>query len=350
MLLEDRKNNHLSLCLENHVEFPSLGANGFASLRFEHDALPEINKSEINLSVTLFGKKLSAPILIGAMTGGTSRAGEINKRLALAAAECGVGMALGSQRKMLKDLSSRSTYAMKEVAPELPLLIGNIGAVQLNYGVDRSQILSLIREAGCDAFAFHMNPLQECIQPEGDLNFSRLVPKLKEIIPQLGVPVLVKEVGSGISETTAMKLRELPLAAVETAGVGGTLWSKVESLRASEKIRRQAGELFARWGVPTAESIITCKKILPDLKIIASGGMRNGIEAAKAIALGADAAAYALPMLKAADISTDAVIEAIEQIKEELRITMFLTGSKDIEALKKAQLRRATDFTGFKGE
>ena len=343
----DRKNSHLQICLDEQVEFGSGGANGLAAYRFDHDALPEVSKAEINLEVTLFGKKLAAPILVGAMTGGTERAGEINRRLALAAEKCRIGFALGSQRKMLEKPELRSSYAVREHAPSLPLLVGNIGAVQLNYGVGLPELKRLVSEVGCDAFNFHLNPLQEAIQPEGDTNFSGLLAKLSTVIPSLGVPVLVKEVGSGISETTALKLRGLGLAGIETSGIGGTSWSKIESLRTSNSIQRTTGELFARWGVPTAESVIICRKHFPDLVVIASGGMRNGIEAAKAIALGADAAAFALPMLKAAEVSVEAAVEAISQVIEELRTALFVTGCRNVADLRQKQIRRLPDFTAM---
>lgn len=347
--MTDRKNAHIDICLKEEVEFSAAGdgANGFASYRFDHDALPEVDKSKIDLSVTVLGKRLSAPIFVGAMTGGTERAGELNKRLAIAAARCGVGFALGSQRKMLdgKDSAVRASYAVREFAPKLPLLIGNLGAVQLNYGASVDTIRRLVEDVGCDAFNFHLNPLQEAIQPEGDTNFAGLIAKLGDAIPKLGVPVLLKEVGSGISETTATKVKALPIAGIETAGSGGTSWSKIESYRTNDPVQRTTGELFARWGIPTAESVVNCRRVFPDKLVIASGGMRNGIEAAKAIALGADAAGYALPILKAAEQSVEAAEQAIQQIIEELRTAMFVTGCAKVSDLKTKKLARAMDFS-----
>lgn len=342
---EDRKNSHLTICLEEQVEYAFGDANGFGSYRFDHDALPEISKKDVDLSAVLFGKKLAAPIFVGAMTGGTERAGEINRRLAIAAARCQVGFALGSQRKMIEDPAACASYAVREHAPALPLLVGNIGAVQLNYGVGVAQLRRLIDDVGCDAFNFHLNPLQEAIQPEGDTDFSGLLAKLDEVIPQMGVPVIFKEVGSGISETTALKIKKLPVVGVETAGVGGTSWSKIESLRTSDSVQRSTGELFARWGVPTAESIQICRRVLPHATVVASGGIRNGIEIAKALALGADAAALALPFLKAAERSTEATVEAIERVVEELRTAMFVTGSRNLTDLKRRSLARVRDLT-----
>jgi len=331
----DRKNSHLRICLDESVDYYDERLNGFARYRLEHDALPEIRKADIDLSVELFGKKLKAPLLIGAMTGGTERAAEINRRLAIAAERCGVGFALGSQRKMLEDPSLIASYSVKKWAPNLPLLFGNVGAVQLNYGVTPKDIRRLVEAVECNVLNLHLNPLQEAIQPEGDTDFRGLVDKIRETISQVGVPVVLKEVGAGISNATLQKIRTLPVAGVETAGVGGTSWSKIESLRTSNSIQKSTGELFATWGVSTAESVIACRNALPDKAVIASGGIRTGIEIAKALVLGADAAAMALPMLKAAEQSIEQAVNAIERVIEELRVTMFVTGSSTISELKK---------------
>ena len=348
MTTGDRKDEHLSICLDDAVEYRSDDGNGFGSYRFDHDALPEIARRDISLETTFLGRTLSAPLLVGAMTGGTERAAEVNRRLAVAAERCGIGLALGSQRRMLEDDRARASYAVREHAPALPLLIGNLGAVQLNYGVGLEGIEKLIAGAGCDAMNLHLNPLQEAVQPEGDTDFTGLLAKMAAIIPRVSVPVLVKEVGSGISETTAAKLATLPIAGVETAGAGGTSWSKIESRRAPEGgVQQTTGELFARWGVPTAESVLACRRTLPKrMVVVASGGMRNGIEAAKALALGADVVAFALPMLKAVEVSIDAGVDAIERVREELRTAMFLVGALGVADLRQRPLRRLRDFTG----
>jgi isopentenyl-diphosphate delta-isomerase len=333
----DRKDSHLSICLEKDVDYSVNHSNGFAEYRFEHDALPELHYEKIDLRTQLLGKTLSAPLIIGAMTGGTERTGEINRRLALAAERCQVGFALGSQRKMLnatENTAVTASYCVRNYAPSLPLLFGNVGAVQFNYGVSVDQIKELISRVGCDAFNFHLNPLQEAIQPEGDRDFSNLIPKLKDAIPQLGVPVFLKEVGSGISQRTARKIKSIPFSGIETAGVGGTSWSKIEALRAQNPIGHSTGVLFAQWGIPTAESVLNCRAEFPDRIVIASGGIRNGIEIATAIALGADAAATALPVLKAAEISVDHAIAAIERIITELRTAMFVAGVSSVKDLR----------------
>lgn len=341
----DRKDSHLTLCLEDEVELGPDDASGFAGLRFDHDALPEVDLAAVSTESELLGKRLAAPLVVGAMTGGTARAGELNRRLALAAEACQVGMALGSQRRMIMDPSSRASFAVRETAPGVPLLFGNLGAVQLNYGVGVPELRRAVEDVGCDGFLFHLNPLQEAIQPEGETRFSALLPKLREVAPALGVPVLLKEVGSGISRTTALKLRDLPIAGVETAGVGGTSWSRIESQRTTDPVQRSTGELFARWGIPTAESISICRAALPDRVVIASGGIRNGIEVAKALALGADAVSLALPLLRAAARSVEEAVLVLRRVVEELRTVMFLTGCRSVAELRRRPLTRARDLT-----
>lgn len=342
---EDRKDSHLRLALREEVEFPGGDATGFGALRLEHDALPELDLDEVDTATTLLGKSLAAPLVVGAMTGGTPAAGEMNRRLALAASRCGIGFALGSQRKMLTAPNTRATFTVRDSAPDLRLLFGNVGAVQLAYGVGLPELERLVAAVAADALFLHLNPLQEAIQPEGNTRFSSLLPRLRAVAGGLGVPVLLKEVGAGISETTALKIRGLPVAGVETAGLGGTSWSRIESLRTSAPLTRAVGERFTRWGVPTAESIAICRRVLPDRVVIASGGIRNGIEVAKAIALGADAAAVALPILRAAERSVEEAVEAISRILSELRTAMFLTGARTIAELRTRKLQHARDLT-----
>ena len=343
----DRKDSHLAVCLSRGVEWPRGLTSLWAGYRFDHDALPEINKSEIDLSCHLLGRSLSAPICIGAMTGGTERSREINRRLGQVAQKTGVAMALGSQRKMIENPAVRDSYAIKDMVGDLPFLFGNLGVVQLNYGVSVKEVLDLARDVGADAFNFHLNCLQEAVQPEGNTDFSSLLPKLREVMNALPIPSLIKEVGSGISETTALKLKGLPLKGIETAGVGGTSWAKVESERTSSTLQKHVGQLFGSWGVPTPESIEICRKYFPDRVVVASGGIRNGIEIGKALGLGADLAAMALPVLKATEISVDQGIELVEQLKEELRTLMFVTGSRTLAELKTKKLRKAVDLSAL---
>ena len=335
---EDRKNAHLRICLEEPVEPPDV-TTGFERYRFEHDALPELSRTDIDLSTTALGKRLELPLMIGAMTGGTERAGEINRILAAAAQECGVAMGLGSQRKMLESPKVAETFRVRDVAPDI-LLFGNIGAVQLNYGVTIEHLLALCQAVRVDALTFHLNPLHESIQPEGDTDFRGLAAKLREAVAALPVPALVKEVGAGLSEKTLRKLADIPFAGVETAGAGGTSWTQIETYRTASWVQQRTGRSLASWGEPTAEALLAAVRVFgpPSAArrlIICSGGIRSGLEVAKAIALGADMVACALPFLKAAVRGgKDAVVQRVRQFEDELRTILFITGSRDLAALR----------------
>jgi isopentenyl-diphosphate delta-isomerase len=238
-----RKDEHIDVCL--HEPVTSGTPTGLDAVRLEHLALPEIDLDEVDLSTTVLGRKLRAPLLIGAMTGGSPRARRLNRRLARAAARLGIGLALGSQRAMIEDPRLAGTYRVREFAPDLPLLVGNIGAVQLRLGVTPGQLARAVRAVGADALAFHLNPLQEALQPEGDTCFRGLERLLRAAIPRVGVPCIAKEVGAGISASTARRLAALPLAGVEAAGVGGTAWARVEAHRATDAPAARAGERLA---------------------------------------------------------------------------------------------------------
>ncbi|HEY8430325.1 MAG TPA: type 2 isopentenyl-diphosphate Delta-isomerase [Sandaracinaceae bacterium] len=336
--LERRKDAHLDVVLNEAVgsNGPAVGLGRYT---LEYDALPEIDLDEVDLSVELFGKKLAAPLVIGAMTGGTARAGNINRVLARAAARVGVGMALGSQRAMIVDPGLASTFAVRDAAPDLPLLFGNVGAVQLNYGVGAAAIRAALDAVGADALNLHLNPLQEAIQPEGDTRFSGLAPKIAALIGELSVPVLVKEVGAGISERTAAKLARLPLAGVEVAGTGGTSWAKVESFRAAEgSAQAEVGRRLAGFGVPTAESIRICRRLFGDRVVVGSGGVRTGMDVAVALALGADVVALAKPLLEAATQGEDACVAALQRLVYELRVICFCTGARTVADLRNVRV------------
>ncbi len=346
---EDRKDAHLRICLEEAIAGLDV-TTGFERVRFEHDALPELALSEVDTSVELFGKRLAAPLMIGAMTGGTERAGRINRILAEAAETCGIAMALGSQRKMIEQPAVRATFKVRDVAPNV-LLMGNVGAVQLNYGVGLDQVRFLIEEVGADLFAFHLNPLQEAVQPEGDTDFRGLVGKLEALVPRLPVPVILKEVGAGFSKKTLRRVVSLPIAGIETAGVGGTSWSKIESFRTDSWVQQMTGRRLATWGVPTMQSLQAAVSIFHGTgkAIFCSGGIRTGLEVAKAVALGADLVCSALPFLKAAsEGGLEATILTIRQMMAELRTVLFCTGSRTLAELRQAELVPVEDM-GFRG-
>jgi len=327
--MRERKTDHLLICLKQDVE---VGSTGFEKYRFVHQSLPEIDFKEVDTSVEFLSKKLSAPILISSMTGGTARAGRINRNLAKAAQKMGVAMGVGSQRIALENPRVVSTFQVRDVAPDIPLL-ANLGAVQLNYGYGFKECQQAVDMIKADALIFHLNPLQEAIQPEGNTDFANLLPKIEKVAKKLSVPVVVKEVGGGISEGVARRLYQAGVKIVDTAGWGGTSWAKIEGIRAKNEL----GEAFSQWGIPTAESINQCRKVR-GLKVIGSGGIRSGIEMAKAIALGADLTGLALPFLEPATKSARAVEKKIAQLTEELKIAMFSLGARNLKELKRAKL------------
>ncbi|MFQ5874917.1 MAG: type 2 isopentenyl-diphosphate Delta-isomerase [Dehalococcoidia bacterium] len=332
-----RKLAHLHICLREDVSFKGL-TTGLERYRFIHRALPEIDRDEIDLSTTLFGKGLQAPLVISAMTGGMEEAMGINRNLAQAAQALGLAMGVGSQRAAIDDPSLAPTYRVRHVAPDI-LLFANIGAVQLNYGYGVEECRRAVEMIEADGLILHLNPLQECLQFDGNTDFVGLLPKIEEVCHRLSVPVIVKEVGWGISEEVARMLIEAGVAGIDVAGAGGTSWAEVESLRAPNEAMRQTAKAFADWGIPTADSIQMARRGAPEAVIIGGGGIRTGVDAAKAMALGADAVGLAAPLLKPATISAEAVVEQLRQIIEELRTAMFCVGAKDLAALRSAPLR-----------
>ncbi len=337
-LNEQRKADHLRITLEEDVSFASL-TTGLERYRFVHCALPEMRLEDVNTGVDLLGKPLKAPLLISSMTGGTPLGREINRRMARAAEETGIGMGLGSLRVALEDPSLLSTYQVRDVAPSI-LLLANLGAVQLNYGYTIDHCRRAVEWVGADGLVLHLNPLQEALQPEGQTNFSDLLRKIEKVCKGLEVPVVVKEVGWGLSAQVARQLADAGVAALDVAGAGGTSWSQVEMYRSPDPIRRAVAAAFRDWGIPTAEAIQEVRRAVPHLPVIASGGIRDGIQVAKAIALGATVCGVARPLLVAAARSADAVLEALNVIITQLRIAMFAVGAPNLKVLSQAPLVR----------
>ena len=331
---QTRKADHLRICLEDNVQFDRL-TNGLDKYRFDHSCLPELNLADVNLQTKFLGKVLQAPLLISSMTGGTERAKIINSRLAIAAQKYGLAMGVGSQRIAVENPQVAHTFAMRSLAPDA-MLFANLGAVQLNYTYGLEQCLRVVDILEADALILHLNPLQECIQPRGDTNFKGLLQKIERLCQQIDVPVIAKEVGNGISQAMATRLIEVGVDAIDVAGAGGTSWAKVESERAENNLQRRLGRTFADWGISTADCIVQIRQQYSELPLIASGGLRNGMEAAKAIALGADLAGLAFPFLQAADESEAAVDELIELLVAELRTVLFCTGNANIAELKRS--------------
>ncbi len=332
MVHDRRKADHIRINLEENVQFPAL-TNGFERYRLVHQALPELDLDEIDTSVTLLGKCLQLPLLISSMTGGTEAAGVINRNLASAAQARGIAMGLGSQRAGIEEGQTADTFRVREVAPDI-LLFANLGAVQLNTGYTVDQCREAIDMIEADALILHLNPLQEALQVDGDRNWKGLLGKIEAVCRTAGVPVVVKEVGWGISEASARRLAAAGVSAIDVAGSGGTSWSEVEYHRATEESLRRLARTFADWGIPTVESLLAAQRGAAGLPLIASGGMRNGIEGAKALALGASAVGIASPFLKAAAAGPEEVVRAIDQFADELRTAMFCAGAGSVAALR----------------
>jgi isopentenyl-diphosphate delta-isomerase len=307
--------------------------NGLERYRFTHCCLPELNRSEIDLTTMFLGKSLGAPLLISSMTGGTERARTINFRLAEVAQHYKLAMGVGSQRVAVENPQVADTFAVRSHAPDI-LLFANLGAVQLNYSYGLDECLRVVDLCQADALILHLNPLQESVQSNGDTNFRGLLDKIDIVCKKLPVPVIVKEVGNGISAAMAQKLLEAGVAAIDVAGAGGTSWAKVESERELNEKQRRLGLTFANWGLPTAECITSIRAIAPEIPLIASGGLRNGLEVAKAIALGADISGLAWPFLQAADESADAVDALVQLLIAEITTVLFCTGNATLSQLK----------------
>ncbi len=327
-----RKTAHLNIVATEDVESAAVRA-GWERWRLPHAALPEIDADAIDLSTWLFGKPLTGPLLIAGMTGGSERAGTVNRRLARVAQELGLGMGLGSQRAMLETPALASTFQVRDVAPNI-LLLANVGAVQLNYGVGIDDVRRLVHDVQADALAVHLNVLQEMVQPEGDRNWSGLRSKLGALIEALDVPVIVKETGCGIDGQTARALRDLGAAAIDVGGTGGTSWGWIEGFRAADPHSQAIGATFRDWGLPTAEALVAVREALgPEFPIMATGGVRTGLDVAKAVALGADVAGMALPFFRAADVSVEQALALGRRVLDELRIAAMCAGAADLRAL-----------------
>jgi isopentenyl-diphosphate delta-isomerase len=329
-----RKAEHIRICLESDVQFQTQGS-GFDRYQFIHSCLPELDYQHLDLTTNLLGKQLGAPILISSMTGGTAQAKEINYRLAEVAQEYRLAMGVGSQRVAIEQPQVADTFQVRQIAPDI-LLFANLGAVQLNYKYGIDHCWRAVELLGADALILHLNPLQECIQPQGDTNFKGLLDRIASVCERLPVPVIIKEVGNGISASMAQQLIAAGVSGIDVAGAGGTSWAKVESERAQTVLQRRLGETFADWGIPTTACITEIRQIAPTLPLIASGGIRNGLEIAKAIALGADVAGLALPFLQAADISTLAVAELVQILTAEIQTVLFCTGNANLSALRQS--------------
>lgn len=330
-----RKSEHIRINLEEDVQ--SGLTSGLEGYHFIHRALPELNLADVDSAVTLFGKILNSPILISSMTGGTEEASRINQVLAESAQEMQIAMGVGSQRIALEHPDLAQTFKVRHIAPAI-LLFANLGAIQLNYRYGVEDCRRVVDMIEADALVLHFNALQEAIQTDGNTQFAGLIRQVETVCKALTVPVIAKEVGWGFSQHDITLLLNAGVSAIDVAGAGGTSWSQVEMHRAESDDQRKLAAAFSDWGIPTAEVIQNITQIAPDLKVIASGGLRNGVDIAKCIALGASLGGMASPFLKSAAQSVEATIKLIDLIKDELRICMFATGSKTLIDLRQGRL------------
>ncbi|WP_129633251.1 type 2 isopentenyl-diphosphate Delta-isomerase [Candidatus Oscillochloris fontis] len=335
---EGRKVDHIRIVLNEDVAAKGV-STGFGAYRLPHTAIPEIDLAEIDTRTTFLGKSLRAPLLISSMTGGASVAEQINLALAEAAEYLGLAMGVGSQRAAIADPRLAHTYQVRRVAPTIALL-ANVGAVQLNYGYGIEECRRAVEMIEADALILHLNPLQEAVQPEGNTNFKGLLGKIEAVCRALPVPVVIKEVGNGIGADDARRLYECGVRVIDVAGAGGTSWSEVERFRQTNDHGRRVAGAFADWGIPTAECIREVHAALPQVTIIGSGGVRTGVDVAKAIALGADVVGTAKPALadSISERGAEAVIEGLEAFLRELRVAMLCSGCVDLRALRALRL------------
>jgi isopentenyl-diphosphate Delta-isomerase len=329
--IQYRKKEHLNIVLDSDRSQEN-GVTGFEEFDFVHQALPEINLSEVETGIRLFGHKLAAPLIISSMVGGIEEAKSINRHLAEAAQISGLAMGVGSQRCAIDKPETSPTYQVRDIAPDI-LLFANLGAIQLNNGYSIDECRKAVEMIAADGLILHLNPLQEALQHEGNTNFRGLLSKIEKVCRAIPIPVIVKEVGFGISESVAVKLVEAGVAGIDVAGRGGTSFSKVERLRSTAIVTEEMTP-FDTWGIRTVDSLTMARQAVPNLPVIASGGIRNGVEVAKAIALGADAVGIGGALLKAATVSTQEVVEYLNEIVKQLRTAMFCIGTMKVEQLK----------------
>jgi isopentenyl-diphosphate Delta-isomerase len=336
--LSSRKDDHIRINLDSNVQ--SGRTNGLEHYSFSHQALPEVNLASIDLTTSFLGRRLGAPILISSMTGGTPKAQHINRALAEAAQSLRIAFALGSVRPALEHPKLAKTFRVRDIAPDIPIF-SNLGAVQLNYQYSTDDCRRAVEIVEADGLILHLNPLQEALQPEGNTNFSHLLSKIEAVCKSLTIPVIVKEVGWGISGETARRLAAAGVAAVDVAGAGGTSWSRVEGHRARTSEEARLASIFQDWGISTADALCECRAELSNLPLIASGGIRNGLEAAKCIALGAQLVGLAAPLLRPATEDARAVERVLRQLTTELRTIMFVVGAQDLVALSATPLHKS---------
>lgn len=337
-IIKRRKKDGIDLPLQKNVQAKTTSTY-LEFVKLMHNALPELDYDDIDTSTKFLGRKFTAPIIIDSMTGGTDEATVINGRLGELAEKFGFGMGLGSQRAGLKSEELAATYSIARVNAPSAFLIANIGGAQLAKGLTVDDARKIVKMIRADALVVHLNPLQELVQPEGEPRYKGVLAKISELAKIIDVPVIVKEVGAGISKEVAIKLEIAGVSAINVAGAGGTSWAAVEKLRAEaikDELKGHLGEMFWDWGIPTAVSLIEARRVVK-LPLIASGGLRNGLEVAKCVALGASMSAMAYPFLRAASQSRESLFAFANTILSELKSTMFLVGARDVSALSSSR-------------
>lgn len=339
-----RKSEHLDIVVSRNVANPDL-STGLQHVRFEHVALPELDLDDIDLATEFLGRRIKAPFLISSMTGGPEAAADINRAIAAAAARAGIALAIGSQRVALESGGAAAGLdrSLRALAPDVPIL-ANFGAAQLLAWSDPiGEASRAVEMIDADGLIVHLNPLQEAVQAEGDRKWAGIRDKLQMLAAESPVPVIVKEIGCGISGPVATDLWAAGVRIIDVAGAGGTSWAAVEAERAPDEQSRAVADAFRGWGIPTAECIAAVRQACPEATIIASGGIRTGLDAARAIRLGADLVGQAAGLLQAALSGADPLIRHLETMTEQLRIACFCTGSRSLAELRKVRLLGASE-------
>ncbi len=338
--MQSRKNDHIAICLKEDVDVQDAG---FDDVELKPTALPEMALEDVCLKQKFLGETFALPMMIAGMTGGVENAKVINETLALAAERACIPLGIGSQKVMVRDMSRRDSFHVRRVAPNV-FLVGNIGAADLTEAVSIDNVKRLVQDLGLNAIALHLNALQECIQPEGNSNFRNVLNAIERVVCALDIPVVAKEVGAGISADDYRRLADVGVKAVDVGGRGGTSWSLIEGLRGDNEDKR-LGQLFSRWGVRTADAVAACARAKCSCEsapeIIATGGIRDGLTMAKAVGMGASLCGVGLPFLRAVMNTSegispvDAVLREIRFFERSLRIAMFCSGAKNLNALSK---------------
>ncbi len=337
----ERKSQHLDIVLNRDVSAHAVSA-GFEAVRFEHCALPEMALSDVDLGIPFLNRKLDAPLLISSMTGGPARAESINRAIAEAAQHHKIAFGVGSQRVALEQQSAGSASGgfgpeLRRLAPDVPIL-ANFGGAQLTAWNNPDMARRAAEMIAADALIIHLNPLQEAVQPEGDRDWRGVLKAIETLARESPVPLIVKEVGAGISGPIARRLWDAGVRVIDVAGAGGTSWAAVEGERATDPRTRQLARVFRDWGIPAARAIVDVRAVCPNVTLIASGGIDDGVTAAKALRLGADLAGMAAGVLEAALQGGEALSDRIGGVIDELRLTCFCTGSRTLDALRQARL------------